>query len=323
VIKNRTFFFTALEGYRTKVLQGLSRTWPSARQRNGDFSTTRLDGRPVRIFNPYCRGGVPNAKCPATGTGSIATGGEFTNAIIPRNHPAASAPAFNMANLMPLPLQSNEDSLPNQSLNISLFDVADMWTFKGEHKFSNSVALSGLYVYNRTSEPGPTATPDELSYLEQDANQLVRHPKIFVMNNTNVLNDSTVLTLRYGWTTFPDGRFCEGGVPGQGCYKPGFASLGFSPTYANQIDASAAQLLPSVGFQHFSSEGQNLNTAPIVWRSPYAINGSLSILVGSHTWKMGGDAREMSVNTAIENATAGSFSFSDLFTSGPGRVGGA
>ena len=87
IVKNRTFFWAATEGYRDQVIQGLSRTWPSARQRVGDFSTTTINGAPVRIFNPYCRDGAVTAKCPATGTGSLATGGEFTNAIIPADAP--------------------------------------------------------------------------------------------------------------------------------------------------------------------------------------------------------------------------------------------
>ena len=61
IAKNRTFFWFASEGYRDQVIQGLTRTWPSARQRVGDFSTTTLNGAAVRIFNPYCRGGVASA----------------------------------------------------------------------------------------------------------------------------------------------------------------------------------------------------------------------------------------------------------------------
>ncbi len=85
ILKNRTFFWFASEGYRDQVIQGLTRTWPGARQRIGDFSATTLNGAPVRIFNPYCRGGVATAKCPANGTGSLETGGEFTGADHPAN----------------------------------------------------------------------------------------------------------------------------------------------------------------------------------------------------------------------------------------------
>ena len=50
----------------------------------GDFSTSTIGGQPVRIFNPWCRSGAASAQCPATGTGSLATGGEFTGG----DHPA-------------------------------------------------------------------------------------------------------------------------------------------------------------------------------------------------------------------------------------------
>ncbi len=101
IIRNRTFFWTSTEGYRTRQLSERASTLPSARQRIGDFSTTTRAGAPVRIFNPYCRAGVANARCPATGTGSLATGGEFTGAIIPQGHPAANPVAFKMASYWP------------------------------------------------------------------------------------------------------------------------------------------------------------------------------------------------------------------------------
>src|SRR4029434_3657734 len=113
MLRDRTVFGGATEGYRDQVIQGLSRTWPSARQRIGDFSATTLNGAPVRIFNPYCRDGVVNAKCPATGTGSLATCGEFSNAITPRTRRAASPVAFKMASYWPLPQGTNENSLSN------------------------------------------------------------------------------------------------------------------------------------------------------------------------------------------------------------------
>jgi len=322
VLKNRTFFWFATEGYRDKVVQGLTRLWPSTRQRNGDFSTTTINGAPVRIFNPYCRGGVVTARCPATGTGSLETGGEFTNAIIPRTHPAANPVAFKMASYWPQPYTPNEDSLVNVNTTVNLPDYADMLTFKGEHKFSDKSSLSGLFIYNQTKEPAASPVPDEISFLEQGANWLIRHPKVFVLNNTNVLNDTTVVSFRYGYTVFPDGRNCRGGEPGKGCFSDGISSLGFSQTYLNALDATAANLFPTVSFQNYSSGGQNLNTAPIKWESPITLNAALSKLAGHHTWKFGADYRTMKLNTTLLNSTAGSFSFQNLFTAGPNRLGG-
>ncbi len=322
IVKNRTFFWAATEGYRDQVIQGLSRTWPSARQRIGDFSTTTLNGAPVRIFNPYCRDGVANAKCPATGTGSLATGGEFTNAIIPRTHPAANPVAFKMASYWPLPQGSNENSLSNLDTTVNLPDFADMLTFKGEHKFNDSSSLSGLFIYNQTKEPAASPVPDDLSFLEQGANWLIRHPKVFVLNNTNVLSDTLVASFRYGYSVFPDGRNCRGGSPGVGCFSDGLSSLGFNQSYLSAVDDTAENLFPSVSFQNYSAGGQNLNTAPIKWESPITLNAAMSKLAGRHTVKIGGDFRTMRLDTTLLNNTAGSFTFQNLFTAGPNRVGG-
>ena len=46
IVKNRTFFWTALEGYRSGTTRGQQEIWPTANQRNGDFSRTRRTARP-------------------------------------------------------------------------------------------------------------------------------------------------------------------------------------------------------------------------------------------------------------------------------------
>jgi hypothetical protein len=322
IVKDRTFFWFASEGYRDSVPQGLSQTWPSAKQRGGDFSTTTLAGRPVQIYNPYCRGGVVTAKCPATGTGSLETGGLFTGGVIPQSHPAANPTAFKIASYLPTPLQSNENSLPNENLTINLPDIADMFTVKMEHKFGAKTSLSGLFIYNHTQEPAASPVPDSVSFLDQSANWLIRHPKVFVVNNTNVLSDTTVLSLRYGFSIFPDGRNCRGGSPGQGCFSDGLAALGFSSAFVNAVDASAKNLFPRITFQNFMTFGQDLNTSPITWKSPITVNAAMSKLVGVHTWKFGGDFRRMQVATALLNMTAGTYSFQNQFTAGPGGAGG-
>src|SRR5438093_3905212 len=65
IVKDRTFFWVATEGYRSGTTRGLSEIWPSLNQRNGDFSRSTISGKPVVLYNPWCRGGV-SARCPAT-----------------------------------------------------------------------------------------------------------------------------------------------------------------------------------------------------------------------------------------------------------------
>src|SRR5205809_42487 len=66
IVKNRTFFWTATEGYRSGTTRNINEIWPTANQRNGDFSHTTVGGAPVVLYNPWCRGGAASARCPGT-----------------------------------------------------------------------------------------------------------------------------------------------------------------------------------------------------------------------------------------------------------------
>jgi trimeric autotransporter adhesin len=318
--KNRTFFWAASEGYRSNTTRNEQQVWPSLKQRVGDFSTSTLGGAPVRIFNPYCRGGAVNAKCPATGTGSLATGGEFTGAIIPRTHPAANPAGFGLLGAWPTesiagPIASNENNQPNAIATGPIVDAADMFTIKAEHKFTDKSSLSGLYIYNKTDEPGSTIMKPDAWYIASQDNffgPLRRRPHALVFNSTNIINDSTVLTLRYGWTTWQDA--CD-----KQAFSPGIGSLGFSQNYTNAL--SQKDVFPDLRFDDAVADVGGWGAIPNRWKSPYSINGTLSKLMGSHSLKVGGDMRRLGVATVSDTQMGGRFDFNRLFTSNNG-VGG-
>ncbi len=317
--KNRTFFWTASEGYRSRTTRELSRTYPTANQRVGNFSGTTENGSPIQIWNPWCRSGVASAQCPATGPSGTLANPEFANAIIPDF--ALDPIAQTMLNGYPLPRAQNEDTNANQSIVGNLVDTADMWTVKAEHKFTDNWSLSGLYVYNKTDEPGtadPSLTDSQHQEMDGGIWALARRPHVLVFNNTNILNDTTVLTTRYGWTTWWDSG--DRATPSRG-----LADLGFSSNYVNQVHADGRGIFPDLDFDNFygwdrADDGQDRR-----WNGPAAFNASLSKLVGSHTIKMGGDFRQLGVtNEAFANngALSGNFNFDADPTRGPGGVGG-
>jgi trimeric autotransporter adhesin len=320
IVKNRTFFWTATEGYRSATTRNQQEIWPTANQRNGDFSRTTSGGAPVVLYNPWCRGGA-NARCPATGTGSLATGGLFTGGIIPLTHPAVSQTGLNILKLWPTetingPMQQNEDGNTNANGTSFIVDKALMWTFKGEHKFTQNSSLSGLYIYNKTDEPGSTIMKaDKLFMADQDQwfGPLRRRPHVLVFNNTNVINDSTVLTLRYGWTTWQDS--CDAQP-----FSAGLQSLGFSPSYVNALGPGGKETFPSLQFDDTEDVG-GWGPGPVRWKGPYAINGALTKLLGSHSFKFGGDMRRLGVALATETALGGTFFFDPAFTSRSGTGG--
>ncbi|MFN8058627.1 MAG: TonB-dependent receptor [Vicinamibacterales bacterium] len=325
IVKNRTFFWAATEGYRSETTRNEQQVWPGLNQRVGDFSKSTVGGVPVRLFNPYCRSGVASAKCPATGTGSIATNGEFTNAIIPLTHPAVSTVGANILKAWPTAtiagaIAGNEDNNPNAIATGPLVDQADMFTFKGEHKFSDKVSLSGLYIYNKTDEPGSTIMKPEDWFIASQDNffgPLRRRPHVLVFNNTNILNDTTVLTLRYGFSTWQDS--CD-----KQAFSAGIGSLGFNSNFVNAV--ADPNVFPSLTFNSVEGVG-GWGGAPIRWKSPYSINGTLSKLFGSHSVKLGADFRRLGVDIAVSgvgvsgNALTGEYAFDPQFTSRNG-VGG-
>ena len=318
--KNRTFFWAATEGYRSNTTRNEQQIWPSLKQRVGDFSTSTVGGVPVSIYNPYCRGGVPNAKCLATGTGSIATGGLFTGAIIPRSHPAANAAGFGLLGAWPTEtiagaIASNENNQPNAIATGPIVDSADMFTIKAEHKFTNTWSLNGSYIYNKTDEPGSTIMKPEQWYIASQDNffgPLRRRPHVMTLNNTNIINDTTVLSLRYGFSTWADS--CD-----KQAFSAGVGSLGFSPNYVNAL--SQKDVFPLLGFDDAVESVGGWGAIPTRWKSPYSVNGTLSKLLGNHSVKVGADMRRLGIATVSETDLGGSFNFSRLFTSNAG-VGG-
>jgi hypothetical protein len=318
--KNRTFFWTATEGYRSNTTRNERQVWPSAKQRVGDFSTSTIGGVPVRIFNPYCRAGVASAKCPATGTGSLATGGEFTGAVIPRSHPAANPAGFGLLGAWPTetiggPMAQNENNEPNAEATGPIIDKADMFTVKAEHKFTDTWSMNGLYIYNKTDEPGSTIMKPDQWYIASQTNffgPLRRRPHVFVVNNTNILNDTTVMTLRYGWTTWQDS--CDPQP-----FSAGVGSLGFSQNYVSQL--AETDTFPRLNFDQVEDVGGWGGTKPTRWKSPYTINGTLSKLWGAHSIKMGADFRRLGIETVSSSLMGGEFGFTRLFSSNNG-VGG-
>jgi hypothetical protein len=323
VFRDRTFFWFASEGYRSFTTRALNYVWPSLRQRTGDFSGTSIGGIPVRLFNPWCRGGVASARCPATGTGSLATNGEFINAIIPRSHPAANTTGFNLVNAWPTrtaggaEISPNEDGEANARDTARIVDAADMFTVKVDHRFTNRISLSGFYVYNRTNEPGSGIMPPEFQHIENTAEYfttLRRRPHALVINNTNIINDTTVLALRYGWTTWQDQTdFAE--------YTPGLASLGFSPAYVSGLHPDGPRMFPALSFNENTANVGGWGGNRRRWKGPIAINAALTKLWGNHNLKMGADYRQFGIQTTTETQMSGGFRFDRRFTSAAGIAG--
>ena len=299
IVKNRTFFWFATEDYHnisTRNSPGI--VIPTAAERLGDFSATTSGSTPVRIYDPL-------------------THIQFPNNIIPANR--INPIAAKMLSYVPLPTRNVDDGASNFSSQSIIDDYfQQLYSVKVEHKFTDKVSLTGFYLYNRTDEPctnyyyqgldAPNRFVDPADYI------LKRRPQILALNNTWVLNDSSVLALRFGWTTFPDNPSLSID------YDP--SQLGFSQNFLSEIGQTGVAKFPSVGFTTYRGLGAQDPVKSRVYSS-WGTNASYSKFVGTHTFKLGGDFRRMGGLLDSTSCPSGCLNFSREFTSSTGTNNGS
>ena len=168
-----------------------------------------------------------------------------------------------------------------------------MFTLKMDHRFNDRWTLNGFYLYNNTDEPGSGIMPADFQYIENAGGgdfftTLRRRPHVLAVNATNVLNDSTVLTFRYGWQTWQD-------QTDTAIFSPGLGSLGFSQTYLNAINPDGLTTFPELLFDEIDDVG-GWGGDRTRWTGPYALNATVTKLMGEHSIKAGADMRKLGIN---------------------------
>ena len=296
VVRNRTFFHFATEGYRSVTTRNGSLIFPTDLERRGDFSQTRdRNGNLVVIHNPFDPSRAP-----------------FPGNVIPAN--LIDPVGQNSVNLMPRPDTQVSNGTANYNRTARIQDAADQFMFKGDHKFNDQVSLSGVYLYNKTDEPYNVYW-DENLFQDPAAAPLKRRIHVGVVNNTWIPNSSTVVALRYGNTSFIDD--CGIAITE---FDP--STLGFPSVFTNDITLNKFPRLnvDDYGEINVNQFGSAAFTA-IDWNS-WGLNGAVSKLLGSHTFKLGADYRWIGVTTTPFGQASGNFTFSRRTTANLAGAGG-
>jgi hypothetical protein len=294
IARNRTFFWASVEGYGSNTTRNSpSIRLPTARERAGDFSrTTDSSGRLVTIYDPTTGD--------ASGNGRRA----FDGNIIPTGR--LNPVAVNMLSYLPLPQRDVSDGSSNFSSTAEIHDRAMMYTGKVDHRFSDSVSLSGFYLYNTTDEPCANyiypGLNDPNRFIDNGDYILARRVHTLALNNTWLPSSSTVVTLRYGLTKFIDDDTLSID------FDP--ASLGFASAFSSAIQTKK---FPAVDITDYYSLGA-IDPTDRNWYS-WSANGAVSRLVGRHTFKAGMDYRRIGNETQSFSGGAGDFNFDRRFTS--------
>ena len=98
--------------------------------------------------------------------------------------------------------QRGDNQSPNYFNDNPTKDEALQWSAKMDHKFTDNLSLSALYVNAWTGEDGDCWYNSNLYACPMF--RLGRKVHVVGANNNYVLNNSTVMSLRFGWNRFDD-----------------------------------------------------------------------------------------------------------------------
>ena len=294
IVRNRSFFWVAHEGYRTNSSATTLLNFPTDRERAGDFSQTfDRSGIPVVIYDPLTT--RPNAN----GTGFTRT--PFPGNVIPADR--MSKVAKNIAAVMPQPTEQRSgasDGIPNFSSTVQVPTEAEQYFVKGEHKLSDRMSVTGLYLYQNTDELQAHTWGEVNLFAGPGVGAEVRRVHVVALNHLTVPNSTTTLALRFGWTMFRDGVF---GTP----YDE--SQLGFPASFLQDVQFQRFPNGTITGYSGFGNRTEN----SAIYQS-WVVNGNVTKLLGRNTVKYGADFRRIGGESRTLGASGGLFSFGREWT---------
>ena len=296
LVRNRTFFWYAMEGNRALDSRNSGIRVPTARERLGDFSQS-IDsaGQSVVIYDP-----LTTRTDPATGR-LVRDAFPGNRTPLDRLNPVAR----NILAYYPMPSRETSDGRANLESTADQTGYIVMSSIKLDHRFSDRTSTSLLYITNKTSRTnenfwergqGPTRFADPRD------GTLDRSLHLLAVNATWVVGNNSAVALRYGFTTLRDDDSTTL------AFDP--SALGFERTF---LDAVQVRKFPQGSIDEYESFGA-VDPTRRVWNS-WSANGAWYRLVGRQTFKSGVDLRVLGVDTQSFTGGAGDLRFDRFYTS--------
>ncbi|MDX2181632.1 MAG: carboxypeptidase regulatory-like domain-containing protein [Bryobacteraceae bacterium] len=277
IIRNKTFFFNSTEWQRQRVGATRNNTVPTAAERLGDFSATRLaNGNPLVIYDPNTSPRTP-----------------FPGARIPENRidPVGRA----IAALYPSPTGAGTNAAGANNFQANAVNALNIttWTTKVDHVFNEKNRMSVRFILHdfptTTSAvfPEPAADPNGNISDRRAYSMLVEHVHQF---QPTVINDLRVniQPRRFVTTGFGIGE----GWP---------TKLGL-----RGVDDRAFPRVNVAGYPSMGAGTQERIQTPI-WDHHFV--DTISWYRGKHSFKVGGEYRYGRNQDIFNQAISGSMTF--------------
>ncbi len=270
--KNRTFFYTAYEGYRqNQSLEGGAFV-PTTAERNGDFSallpsTVLYDPNSTTYnaaTNTYSRTPIPGNVIPASEINPIA---QLYQSLVPQ------AGAL---------INGNNVYLPERQAITN-----DTGQIRADQYFGNSDQLMFRYSQYEQSELLPN------SVIGLDNDDIYGHN--FAIHETHTFGPTSVLELHLGRNYGFDNEVAA--VAGQdAAFLSKLNSLGMNTTFETLNGKQYAPMMSSIaGYVSWPNSALQGTSLANVWQ----YGGSYSKIIGKHTIKAGGDIQTNAFHSPI------------------------
>ncbi len=291
VVRNKTFYFFDYEGTRLRTSRTELSTIPTELERNGDFSVSVFNNRPVQIFDP------------ATYNAQTRARQEFPNATIPRSR--LDPVGAKVASFYPLP---NRAGFINNFLYNPLdSENTDQFDLKLDHNFDARNMLYGRFSYQNFKRLGGGTLPPPAFGTDDSSTTNENRPRSLVVSYGRVFSPALFNTVKVGFNRLLTNRTppieenlnAAVGIRGVPWERPGlmpfsitgFRGVGTQGNTPHNADSQTRQLTNDLSWmrgRHNVKTGLNFAfiQAPLVvgGRAQFSFNGNFSRQSSNNTF---------------------------------------
>jgi trimeric autotransporter adhesin len=295
IFKNKTFFWIASESYVDQQPQSASMLVPTAAEIGGNFNGVLKSGKQITITDPLTGLAFPGNVIPANRINPV-------DAMLLRYYQPATTQIDNGS-----PNLVETDLLPNRAFQ---------GTVKIDQHFNNAVSLSGFVLRQVTHEANTNYNP-AFDFVGSSY-QLDRTINTMVLNNTYVVNPSTVLMVRGGYNHFDDNDYLNDRNGSPLAFNVSqISDSAFAGGWPQAFLAAMpdTQRYPNISMTGYKGTGWTARQENGYYQ--YGANAALTKLAGDHSLKFGADWRTLGVASTNFGSSTGSYSFTGTYTGSP------
>ncbi len=295
--KDKTFIFGLYEGFRQSLGRVYTTTVPTSLEQAGDFSNTRNAAGALRvIYDPlttrrtpdgkgYLRDPFPANQLPGDRINPVSA--NLAKYIWPATN--ARGAAFS--------------NLNNFSTSSPQTTDQDNFTIKVDQHFTENHRLSGSYSYMYPKLSGWDPLGNKTTPADDGAFNLERTQYVTI-NDSYVINPTTILDIRGSYMRFKDER-----IPMS--FGVDLTQFGFPKSFNDSI---VWHHIPNIHVSGLADLNASTGSTIFGIQNNYSLGGSLSLIRGGHSLKLGTLYRVLQNNRTQSNNASGDFSFNDGFT---------